>query len=125
MRVKTTLVAAGLAGLAMLLVAGPAAADTIKVSPGESIQAAIDQAAPGDTVKVAPGTYQENVQIKTEGIKLKGSGSDETVIEPATPPATLAPICGGAGICVTDFAGDPSGPPPTPSLADVKIEDLK
>jgi parallel beta helix pectate lyase-like protein len=124
MRVKTILVAAGLAGLAMLLFAGPAAADVIKVSPGEKIQAAIDQASPGDTVKVAPGTYQENVQIRTQGITLKGSG-DETLIEAPATPAAVDPICDGAGICVSDFAGDPAGPPPTPSLADVRVKDLK
>jgi hypothetical protein len=124
MRVKTILVAASLAGLAMLLVAGPAAADVIKVSPGESIQTAIDQAGPGDTVKVAPGTYQENVQIKTDGITLKGAGSDQTLIEAAATPAAVDPICEGTGICVTDFAGDPSEPPSTPSLSDVRIKDL-
>src|SRR3954447_14118332 len=124
MRVKTILVAASLAGLAMLLVAGPAAADVIKVSPGESIQTAIDQAGSGDTVKIAPGTYQENVQIKTDGITLKGAGSDQTLIEAAATPAAVDPICEGTGVCVTDFAGDPSGPPPSPSLSDVRIKDL-
>ena len=35
-------------------------ATTITVSPGGSIQAAVDAAAPGDTVKVLPGDYTEN-----------------------------------------------------------------
>src|SRR6267143_312478 len=82
MGVRPTLVAAALAGLTMMLLSGTAAADVIKVSPGDSIQAAINKAEQGDTVKVAPGTYQENVQIKTDGIKLKGAGADETVLEP-------------------------------------------
>ena len=47
MRVKKTLVAAALAGLTTMLLSGPAAADVIKVSPGDSIQAAIDKADPG------------------------------------------------------------------------------
>ena len=34
-------------------------AATITVNPGDSIQAAVDAAAPGDTVKVMPGDYTE------------------------------------------------------------------
>src|SRR5688572_10513384 len=34
-------------------------AATITVTPGQSIQAAVDAAAPGDTVKVMPGDYTE------------------------------------------------------------------
>src|SRR2546422_79864 len=77
-------VAAALAGLTTMLLSGPAAADVTKVHPGESIQTAIDQASPGDTIKLAPGTYHESVQIKTDGITLKGAGADQTVIEPGT-----------------------------------------
>jgi parallel beta-helix repeat protein len=119
MRVKTTLVAAVLAGLTTMLLSGPAAADVIKVSPGESIQTAINAAVSGDTVKLAPGTYQENVQIKTAGITLKGAGP-ETVIEPAASAAPVDPGCEGTGSCVSD-ATDPTAPP---SLADVRVKNL-
>ena len=56
MRVKMTFVAAALAGILTMLVSGTAAADVIRVSSGESIQAAIDKADPGDTIKIGPGT---------------------------------------------------------------------
>lgn len=41
---------------ALLAFAVPAGARRIIVGPGQSIQAAVDQARPGDTVTVKPGT---------------------------------------------------------------------
>ena len=38
---------------------------TIFVSPGQSIQAAIDRAGPGDEVIVKPGTYPERLRLKS------------------------------------------------------------
>jgi parallel beta-helix repeat protein len=121
MRVKTTLVAAALAGLTMMLLSGPAAADTIKVPPGGSIQTALNKAGEGDTVKLAPGTYTENVQVKTKGLTLKGAGPDETTIQAPATPVDFGPACGGAGICVSE-ATDPTAPP---TLEDVHIKSLR
>ena len=47
----------------MLLHSGLALAATWRVAPGESIQAAIDHAAPGDVVEVMRGRYRENLLV--------------------------------------------------------------
>ncbi len=44
-------------GLSLVLAPSAAPAATHTVNPGDSIQAAVDLAAPGDTVKVMPGDY--------------------------------------------------------------------
>ena len=44
------------------------------VEPGESIQAAVDDASPGDTVIVKAGTYRESVRISTNGLTLRAHG---------------------------------------------------
>jgi parallel beta-helix repeat protein len=60
----------------------PVFAEEIYVSPGDSIQAAIDGAADGDTVYVAPGTYYEAIDFFGKAIKLSSSGGpDVTVID--------------------------------------------
>lgn len=51
--------AALILGLAVVSAPAGAGAATITVNPGDSIQAAVDAAAPGDTVKVMPGDYTE------------------------------------------------------------------
>jgi hypothetical protein len=47
------------AGFAAFLAPAAAMAALITVTPPESIQAAVDAAAPGDVVKVNPGDYIE------------------------------------------------------------------
>ena len=49
----------------------PAHADTIRVRPGESIQAAIDRAADGDVIEVERARYVENLLI-TRPLTLRG-----------------------------------------------------
>src|SRR2546422_7595071 len=54
MRATAWLLAAGL-----VTVGVPVSARTIIVGPHDSIQGAVDQAAPWDTIAVRPGTYHE------------------------------------------------------------------
>jgi cytochrome c peroxidase len=57
--------------------AASAAPQTISVAAGDSIQAAVDKAAPGDTIIVAPGLYHESITVKVPGVTLKGQGSGD------------------------------------------------
>jgi hypothetical protein len=108
--VRRLITAACAAGLGAALSAGaaagaPAAAGTaIVVGPGQSIQAAVNRASPGDTVLVKPGVYHQSVQIRKDGITLRGSGDFRggTVLEPPkTFPKTLCNrIFGPTGVCV-------------------------
>lgn len=54
--------------------------DVYNVSPGESIQTAIDGAVSGDTVQVAAGEYVENIMLK-DGVAVIGAGYDVTIID--------------------------------------------
>ena len=57
-------------------------AEVISVAAGESIQAAIDQAAVGDVVLVGPGTYRENLILRGKDVILRSSaGPGATVLD--------------------------------------------
>src|SRR5260370_42670528 len=60
--------------LALSPVADRVAAAGVLVRPGESIQAAIDAAAPGTVIRIAPGSYTEALTIRKPNLTLIGLG---------------------------------------------------
>ncbi len=78
----------------------PAAAKTIDVFDGESIQGAVKRAEAGDTIVVHPGVYHQSVQIKKNGLTLEGAwaSAEGTVIKP--PRSTRRCSGGEDGICI-------------------------
>ncbi len=53
------------------------------VSPGESIQSAIDMAAGGDTIHVDAGVYAEDLTVSTSNLTLEGENRDTVIIKPS------------------------------------------
>jgi hypothetical protein len=93
LKIRGVLLATLLALVAQLLVLPQVVrADVVVVTPGQSINAAIERAGVGDTVLVKPGVYQEAVQLKG-GVVLQGeSGPSVTRLVgfPDTPVVTVS-----------------------------------
>ena len=68
--------------VSVLLLAMPISsfAATIAVSAGDSVQAAIDAAAPSDIITLAPGTYTENIDFDGKAVIVLGIGL-ETILQ--------------------------------------------
>jgi parallel beta-helix repeat protein len=100
---------------ALVLVPG-AAAKTRTVSPGHSIQAAIDKSKPGDTVFVEKGKYKEALDIGTNDVTLEGERG--TIVKGGGGPGKS--LCNAhpeqpgkfVGICVHGQIAQPAGGPP-------------
>lgn len=90
-----------IAAVPALVLTSPAAADggSVQVHAGESIQAAVDAAAPGTRIHVREGTYTETVVITKDGIELRGY--DAVITPPADAAATPCDEPGHvSGICI-------------------------
>jgi len=92
-----------------LIAPSAASAATRNVSPGQSIQAAIDAASPGDTIVVAPGTYRENIEINKDNIILQGTPGGTVLAPPGAAKATHNACYVSAtnfdGICLASVSG--------------------
>ncbi len=80
-----------LPGVAMLLFLPTAQAETRHVDPEDpeaydTIQAAVDEAAPGDTIRIHEGTFEGPVHVAKDGLTLQGSGPGATVIRTDSQP---------------------------------------
>jgi hypothetical protein len=98
--------AAGLAAGTLATAGAPAyAASTHFVAPGQSIQQAVDAAAPGDTIQLFAGEYDGGILVTKDRITIKGAGWD-TVVRPGGTNNCVA-VAGPSGICVVGEEGDP------------------
>jgi Amino acid permease len=66
---------------------GSSPGTVIVVPPGQSIQAAVNRAHPGTIIQLKRGVYHQAVQIRTDGITLRGVGNSPngTVLKPGMP----------------------------------------
>ncbi len=55
----------------------------LHITPGGTIQAAVDAADPGDDINIATGTYEEQVVVATD-VNLLGEGAGSTIIQSPT-----------------------------------------
>src|SRR6185436_2683302 len=106
-----------------LVVAAPSAfagSSTHVVHPGESIQAAVDAAAPGDTVVVAAGEYYESITIHTDGLTLRAQG--HVVLEPSSYGSSACYLPDhDVAICVVPVDFDPGSGSYTKRVRNVTI----
>jgi nitrous oxidase accessory protein NosD len=120
----STIIRATLA-LVLLVASGARAARLVTVHPGESIQAALDAAAPGTTIVVLPGVYHESgptraLTVTQNDIRLlaRPRPGEPVVIEPSggqtqgiwvspadtlDPPDDERPPCGTNGTRIRGF----------------------
>ena len=76
----------------------------LTVKPGQSIQAAVDQARPGDTIEVEPGTYKEQVLVDIDDITLRGKrAGDARAVLDGENELTDAVIASGHGFTIEGF----------------------
>jgi parallel beta-helix repeat protein len=79
-------------------------ARVLRVAPGQSIQAAVDEARPGDTIEVQPGSYKEQVLVDIDDVTLRGlrQGEGRAVLD-GQGELTDAVIASGHGFTIEGF----------------------
>lgn len=84
-------------GLCLCLASSLARAGTRYVTPGQSIQTAIDDAADGDEIEVAPGTYLEAINFGGKAVRLYSSGGAAVTFLDGTGHYHVVRCAGGEG----------------------------
>lgn len=79
----------------------------ITVSPGQSIQEAINNAEPGSTVLLVDGTYKEQIVVN-KALTLAGNGNS-TIIQSAGSGNTISIPSGTSGVLLSDFLVNGTG----------------
>ena len=96
-----------------------------------TIQAAVNAAAPGDTILVCPGAYDEQLVVRTSNLTIRGTGASLTMLRPSVvspiitdlnfgvPMRPILLVDHAAGVTVSDLKIDGSiadgGAPAVPS----------
>jgi hypothetical protein len=81
---------------ALLALPFSSGAAILAVSPGESIQAAIDQSAPGDVILLEAGLYTENIDFSGRAVTVQGLGL-ETILQ-GTGSGSVVTFSSGEGL---------------------------
>ena len=90
---------------------------TVTVSPGESVQQAIESAPSGAVICLGEGTWEENLVIVGKSLTIRGAGAGKTVIRSAKESWPVVWIEGDEievvleGVTITGAFGFRSGPP--------------
>jgi hypothetical protein len=92
---------AGAVAIGSWLVASAAAAQIVVPDDFATIQAAIDAADPGQTIIVLPGTYTENITLRSD-IALRGDEAARTFLQPAQVRPTVS-IVGASDVLFANF----------------------
>ncbi|WP_229390657.1 NosD domain-containing protein [Methanosarcina sp. DH2] len=81
------------------------AATEYPVAPGDSIQAAVNNASSGDVIIVAPGTYTENIIINKNDLTIRsGAGNPaNTIISANNPGVSVISIQNGNNVTIEGF----------------------
>ena len=78
---------------------------TTRHVPGDhdSIQAAVDAAAPGDLILVEPGVYRESVAVETDDLTIRGTDRNEVVLDGGFELDTAVRVVGADGVAVENM----------------------